>query len=209
MRLLICTSFFLFFFVSAFAADSATSTDCYVKLANIMINLNGNFFTSDQIQRLIGDMGNMYYDGVPLPEICTYLRNQQATYCTSEQMNTIADITKKITDIVGSSQRTAQLFNISFSEALDFIKADQTQLDQMVAKEKSEGAPKDTVLRDMCRFICQKYTPEKRAEIAKRILGYITPEHRQAIQSLLTTVINLDGIDINNVGTTPAGFQGF
>lgn len=154
-------------------------------------------------------MGTMYLQGTPLADICRYLRNSQSTYCTTEQINIVADITKQINQIIGSSERTAQLFNISFSEALSFISADQRELDQLIATEKAQGLDTDTLKRDMCRFIISKYTQEKRVEMAKRILGYVTPEHRVQIRNLLGSVIKLDGIDINDVGTTPAGFQGF
>ena len=158
---------------------------------------------------MMEDVGNMYYKGIPMPDICNYMRSQQSLYCTSEQINTISDLTNKLTQIVGSSERTAQLLNISFTEALEFIQADQAELDQLIAKEKAEGIDEDTIKRDMCRFVCQKYTAEKRVEVARRILGYITPEHREQIRDLLSTVMKLDDIDVNNVGTTPAGFEGF
>lgn len=158
---------------------------------------------------MMEDVGNMYLKGISLPDICNYMRGQQSLYCTSDQINTITEVTNQLTKIIGSSERTAQLLNISFTEALEFIKADQAELDKLIAKEKTEGLDEDTIKRDMCRFICQKYTAEKRAEVAQRILGYITPEHREQIRNLLSSIMKLDDININNVGTTPAGFQGF
>lgn len=154
-------------------------------------------------------MGSMYLRGESLENIARYLKNSQASYCTSEQMNTIADMTDKLNRIIGSPEKTAELVNLTFSESLNFINNDKAELDQLLQQKRAEGLSDDLLKREMCRFIVQRYTKEKRQEIAKRILAYITPEHREEIRNLLNPVMKLDDIDINDVATTPSGMQGF
>ena len=141
----------------------------------------------------------MYYNGQSLPEIAKFLKKEQNKYMDSSQINKVADITNRISNILGNSEKTAQLIELAMNITLNFIVGDKAQVDQKLAEVKATSNDIGIAKQEMCRLIFTLYTPEKRQELAKQIIAHVTPAKRAQIRDILGEVFKVDDIDINSI----------
>lgn len=147
------------------------------------------------------DAAGMYFNGQSLPEIAKFLKKEQNKYMTSSQINKVADITNRISNILGSTENTAKLIELAMNITLNFIVGDKAQVDQKIAEVKATSNDIGVAKQEMCRLIFTLYTPEKRQQLAKQVLEHISQDKRAQIRDILGEVFKVDDIDINNIGT--------
>uniref|UniRef100_A0A914YWJ6 Uncharacterized protein n=2 Tax=Panagrolaimus superbus TaxID=310955 RepID=A0A914YWJ6_9BILA len=197
---------FVFIIVVAFGISSVLSDECVCRkcqetFAKKMQQINGDFLTTDQLVTVQDDAAGMYYNGQSLPEIAKFLKKEQNKYMDSSQINKIADITNRISKILGNTENTAKLIELAMNITLNFIVGDKAQVDQKVAEVKATSNDIGIAKQEMCRLIFTLYTPEKRQQLAKQVLEHISQDKRAQIRDILGEIFRVDDIDINNIST--------
>uniref|UniRef100_A0AC35EWP3 Uncharacterized protein n=1 Tax=Panagrolaimus sp. PS1159 TaxID=55785 RepID=A0AC35EWP3_9BILA len=189
------------FGISVVLSDECVCRKCQEMLAKKMQQINGDFLSTDQLVSVQDDAAGMYFNGQSLQEIAKFLKKEQNKYMTSSQINKVADITNRISNILGSTENTAKLIELAMNITLNFIVGDKAQVDQKIAEVKATSNDIGVAKQEMCRLIFTLYTPEKRQQLAKQVLEHISQDKRAQIRDILGEVFKVDDIDINNIGT--------
>ncbi|CAD5221069.1 unnamed protein product [Bursaphelenchus okinawaensis] len=168
----------------------AADDECEAKLTQKIIALNGDFFKPGTIKTLLRQNFDMYYkQNKTLKEIADYYYTNynNIDYFSSSQIDQLTKVLNNITTCVGGPEAFTKLYNNSQQIALDFLKPDEEQVDNVINSQPPTATDED-VATAVCQKVFELATLQRKIEFEKKMWATLPENCLASSKAAISTI---------------------
>ncbi|KAI6179748.1 hypothetical protein M3Y98_00644000 [Aphelenchoides besseyi] len=167
--------------------DNPALAECAQKFAEKVQALCGKFFNIDQIQDILQQIFDLYYkEGKTIREIMDYYNaNYRNIGLDPDQVDEITSVYTNVQEILGGVDETEKLRQKAMDVALEFVKEDQTQVDETIKGLKTSGASEDDAETAVCQQVFTMTTAQKKILLEQKLFALVPADKLEAIKTQL------------------------
>ncbi|CAD5227687.1 unnamed protein product [Bursaphelenchus xylophilus] len=172
----------------------AYGNECGDKLAEKLIAINGDFLSAATLKDLMQQTFDQYYNqNKTLKEIADYYYKNYNNLdsLSSDQIDQITNVINNITQCVGGPDAFTKLHNQVQETALDFVKADQAQVDSLIKQQRASNAPVEDVETAVCQKTFELVTLQKKIELENKLWPLVPENCLATTKAAVSTVFKV------------------